>query len=205
MAEDSHVEENSLSDAAKIENEFAIDIGLEIERLVITANKASQGLIITACTSSMMCLAILSFHLASSLDLTGRYTDENKVIFNAAHFFTVLMYLVRLHILMKSGQILGNRIRQSKRKLEDIMISHATSSGMNEENCNKLSVLRKRLEVYQYSYPIAPYSIFSLSTRTYFATLATVITYIVILLKLRGLGASNTCPVAFFNNSTTVT
>ena len=40
--------------------------------------------------------------------------------------------------------------------------------------------------MYQYAAPISPYAVFSLNNKTFCATVATIITYIVILIKLRG-------------------
>ena len=50
----------------------------------------------------------------------------------------------------------------------------------------KIYMLQKRLEVYQYISPISPYSAFGLNNKTFCATLATIISYIVIMIKLRG-------------------
>ena len=115
------------------------------------------------------------------------------------------MYLIRLYVLMHSGQILGNKIKQSTVVLDDMIIAQDIPSRWKEENCNKLFVLRKRLDVYQFLYPVAPYSVFALSSRTFCATLATMLTYIVLLVKLREVGVSY--PSSFRNgmNETTIT
>ena len=144
----------------------------------------------TCYTSSLISITILSFQLVSNLGLNELHEGENRMALAATCFFAVLMYLFRLHILTKSGHNLGNKIRKSVRVLEDGIISKRISSQLKEESCNKLFVLRKRLEVYQYLSPIAPYSVFSLNHRTFCATLATVLSYILVLLKLRGVETS---------------
>ena len=48
------------------------------------------------------------------------------------------------------------------------------------------TVLRKRLEVYQYLNPISPYAVFGLSNKAFGGTLASIVTYIIVLIKLRG-------------------
>ena len=173
------------------ENGLVIDIGLEIEKLIKTANKASQGLIMTFYSSTLMYLIIILFQMVSNLTLNDVHTDKNKIVIASICIFILVMYLIRLHILMKSGQVLANRIQQSRIALEDNIISQETSSKRKEGSCNKLFVLRKRLQVYQWLYPIAPYSVFTLSSRTFFATLATILTYIVVLIKLRSAQTSN--------------
>ena len=47
-------------------------------------------------------------------------------------------------------------------------------------------MLQRRLEMYQYVAPISPFSVFGLNNKTFCATLATIISYIVVLIKLRG-------------------
>ena len=153
------MEESSESDNVDrpvFENGFFIDIGLRIEKVVKTANKVSQGLIMTCYTSSLLSLTILSFQLVSSLGLNDVHTDVNRVLVASTCLFSVLMYLIRLYILMKSGEILRNNIQRSMRVLEDIIIGQRLSSKLKEESCNNLFILRKRLEAYQLLYPIAP-------------------------------------------------
>ena len=56
--------------------------------------------------------------------------------------------------------------------------------------------------MYQYVAPISPYSVFGVNNKTFCATLATVVTYIVILIKLRGLGNSKVASnVQIFNET----
>ena len=166
-------------------------MGLKIEKLVRTANKALKGLIMTCYISTLFSLTMMSFQLATSASLNAVHTDENRVVLAAAAIFSIFMYLMRLYILMNSGQVLGNRIKQSRMVLDDNIISHGMSSNLGEGCSNKFSILKKRLEMYQFLHPITPYTVLSLSSRTFCGTLATVLTYIIVLIKLNGMGASN--------------
>lgn len=179
-------------DHSIFENELVIDIGLEIEKVIRTANQATQGLIMACYINFLFSLTVMSFSLVSVLTLNAAYANENRVVVAGMCIFAFLMYLIRLYILMNSGQILLNRIKQSKLSLEDTIMSQETPSKMKKDRCNKLFVLRKRLEVYLFLHPIAPYSVFTLSSKTFYATLATILTYIVVLIKLRGSDTSNT-------------
>ena len=178
-------------DPSIFENGDVIDMGLKIEKLIQTANKSLQGFIMICCTSSILSLTITSFNLVSNLSFNDVSTEKNRTVLSGIFICAALMYITRLHFLMKAGQILGNRIKQSRMALEDNIISQVTPPKLTKNGCNKLFLLRKRLEVYQFLYPMAPYGVFALGYRTFFATLATVVTYIVVLIKLRGMETLN--------------
>ena len=99
--------------------------------------------------------------------------------------FGVAMYLMRFYYVMNSGEQLAAKIKQSRRALEDALINEVSPCSLTENDKYKLSALRRRLEAYQHLYPISPYSVFSLSNKTFCATLATTITYIIVLIKWR--------------------
>ena len=86
---------------------------------------------------------------------------------------------------MNSGQRLGNCVAQSKRALEDYTLAHESAFQLTAQYSTKLKVLQKRLDTYQLVHPISPYSVFNLSRKTFYSTLALIITYIVVLIKLR--------------------
>ena len=103
---------------------------------------------------------------------------------------------------MASGQALSIKVKRSKRTLEDAIIEGNLASVGNSGECDKVYILRKRLEMYQYLCPIAPYAVFTLNTKTFCTTLASVITYIVILIKLRGVETSKVTTEAILANNT---
>ena len=103
---------------------------------------------------------------------------------------------------MESGQRVAIKVKQSRRVLEDVLMITEMASPSSKGHCDKLYVLHKRLEVYQYIVPIAPYAVFTLNNKTFCTTLASVITYIVILIKLRGVETSKAIPEAIFANNT---
>ena len=183
---------------------MVINTGLEIESLIQGANRAMQGLIATWYISSLIPLMTCLFQLVTILALNDVPTVEGRFIIAAFCTFTSFMYLTRLYILMNSGQTLGNWIKRSKRALDDIIMSQdATPSKIKDsQNGYQLFVLRKRLEVYQLIFPITPYSVFSLSNRTFCATLATIVGYIVVFIKFRGMETSSSQSVLNGSNET---
>ena len=174
-------------DPSIFENHDVIDMGLKIEKLIPTANKSLEGFIMICYINAIVSLTISSFNLVSSISLNDVHTDQNRPVLCGIFIFASAMYLTRLYILTKAGQTLGNRIKHSRMVLEDNIISQVTSPTLKKNGCNNLFLLRKRLEVYQFLYPIAPYGVFPLGYRTLFATLATMLSYIVVLIKLRGM------------------
>jgi len=112
------------------------------------------------------------------------------------------MHLIRMYIIMESAQELGNEIKKTKRVLEDVIIRQNNNSANELRNANKIFVLRDRLESYQLLPPVSPFSVVSLGHRTFWATLATILTYIIVLIKIRGLETSKTCPIPNIINET---
>ena len=106
----------------------------------------------------------------------------------------MFVYLTRLYFLMESGQRLGINVIQSKRALEEYSLIHEIESVLTIQYSRKLSMLQKRLDVYQVMHPISPYSVFNLSYKTYYSTLGVILTYIVLLIKLKG-GPSKADPI----------
>ena len=133
---------------------------------------------------------MLGFQMVSNVSLNEIHTSRNRFIWFILCVVGVIMYMVRLNFLMKSGQRLGREITESKRALEELL-SQIPQSKINEKEQNRMTLLKNRLDIYQFLPPITPYSVFSLNNRTFYATLATMITYMVALLKLRGTGNSS--------------
>ena len=167
-------------------------MGLKVERLITTANCATQGLIMTFFASTIACLIIICFQLVAHLGLNDVFTGIKKTSMVTGLCFVIVMYLMRFYSLMKSGQLLTIKIKQVRRTLEDSLIQQDAPFNLTDKSSDKLSVLRKRLEVYQYLSPISPYAVFGLSNRAFCATLATTVTYIIVLIKLRGMESSKT-------------
>ena len=172
-------------------NDIVIEIGIEIERLINTANRATQDFIMVFCASSIANLIIASFHIVAILGWNDSLKEYRKPSLVTAFSCAVLMYLVRVYNLIKAGQRIGVKVKKSSRTLGEVMINQVKPYCLCDKPNNKLSLLRERLEVYHYRQPISPYSVFGLGTKTFCATIATVITYIVVLVKLKDLGTSN--------------
>ena len=166
-------------------NEIMLDLGLSLERLIPTMNNAIRGLITTFYSGIVISCIMISFQLAATLKAKDfECLDERKLIF-FGYIFSALMYLARLYFLMNSGQRLGNSVAQSKRALEEYTLFHKSSFQLTIQYSTKLKVLQKRLDTYQLVHPISPYSVFSLNRKTFYSTVALIITYIVVLIKLR--------------------
>ena len=182
-----------------------IEIGLKIERLIIDVNRATQGLIMTFCISSIACLILSCFQIVAYLGLNALATENWHCVYVAGCISLVVMFLIRIYSLMKSGQQLAVQVKKSRRILDDVMIKEDEPCNINGRSCDKISVLRKRLEVYQYLNPISPYSVFGLSNRTFCATLASMVTYLIVLIKLRGVETSTTSSDLNTMNDTVLT
>lgn len=140
--------------------------------------------------SSIACLIICCFITVAYFGLNDSSREIWQYAYGVANISVALMFLLRIYSLMDSGQQLAVQIKQSRRGLEDLMINQDAPGSLNESSSNKLCVLRKRLEVYQYLNPISPYAVFGLSNRAFCGTLASIVTYIIVLIKLRGIETS---------------
>ena len=173
-----------------------------VERLIIPANRATQGLIMIFFTSSIASLIVVCFLIVSLFGLNDTKEHSGNHIIAPCYILIAVLYLIRIYCIMESGQRVAIKVKQSRRALEDVLMIKEMESLASKGNCDKLYVLHKRLEVYQYIVPIAPYTVFTLNNKTFCTTLASVITYIVILIKLRGVETSKTTPEDIFVNDT---
>ena len=147
----------------------------------------------------------MSFQFVVAVGLNNVLIGNKKFVFAGALFLVIVMYIVRMYMIMNSGQALAVQIKHSRRLLEDVMIRQEESSQIPHCYSNKTFILRKRLELYQTLHPISPFSIFSVNIKTFCATLATIFTYIIVLIKLRGIETSKSCPALnLFNETTTI-
>ena len=167
------------------QNERIIDLGLSLEKLVLTMNNTIRELLTTFYTATVLSCILISFQLTATLKAEDfNCSNERKIIF-CGYIFSSLMYLTRLKFLTESGQRLGTSINQSKRALEEHTLANESSFVLTTHYSSKLKVLQKRLDTYQLVHPISPYSMYNLSRKTFYSTLALIITYIVVLIKLR--------------------
>ena len=173
------------SNSEIFQNNEIIEIGLKLEKIIVATNRATEGLIATIFASHIVCLVFVCYHVISSLGLNDAITERLRMWQTMAGSFTAAMYLIRLYTLMNAGQILSVKITQVRRMFENYVFLKEYK-GANDESSSKSYLLQKRLEMYQYAAPISPYAVFSLNNKTFCATVATIITYIVILIKLRG-------------------
>ena len=133
-------------------------------------------------------------------DDTQKYNGKNLI--TTCHSLVAVLYLIRIYSIMASGEQLAVKVKQARRVLDDVLMKENMAFIENKGECDKVYVLRKRLEVYQYLSPIAPYAVFNLSIKTFCTTLATVITYIVVLIKLQGVETSKATTKVIEANST---
>ena len=187
-----------------IANDWIVDIGLELEKILINANRATQGLIATIFSSLVLCLVLVSYRVVVSMGLNDASTGKLKIWAISAGSFSATMYLIRFYRLMNAGQQLSIKIKQSRRAFENNIILKE-STGVKDEFRQKTYMLQKRLEVYQYVAPISPYAVLGLNNKTFCATLATIISYIVIMIKLRGVESAKTTAALKMINETVLT
>ena len=167
------------------QNERIIDLGLSLEKLVLTMNNTIRELLTTFYTATVLSCILISSQLTTTLKADDFSCSNERKIILCGYIFSSLMYLTRLYFLMDSGQRLGTSINQSKRALEEHTLANESAFVLTTHYSEKLKVLQKRLDTYQLVHPISPYSMYNLSRKTFYSTLALIITYIVILIKLR--------------------
>ena len=138
------------------------------------------------------------------MGLNDASTGKLKIWAISAGSFSATMYLIRFYRLMNAGQQLSIKIKQSRRSFENNIILKE-STGVKDEFRQKTYMLQKRLEVYQYVAPISPYAVLGLNNKTFCATLATIISYIVIMIKLRGVESAKTTAALKVINETLLT
>ena len=185
-----------------LENETVVKVGLKLEKLIPAANNGFSGLILTFYLSTVSSLIAISFQFVVAIGLNSVLMGNKKYIFAGGLFLLIVMYIVRMYMIMRSGQGLAVQIKHSRRLLEEVMIRQEDSNEVPHCCSNKTFILRKRLELYEIFHPISPFSIFSVNIKTFCATLATIFTYIILLMKLRGIETSKTCTAFNLFNET---
>ena len=184
--------------------EEVMDTGLKLESLVSVTNQTIQGLIATSFISIVVCLVVLLFIVICGLGLNDSTTENLRVIFASAASIGSIMYLLRFYRLMNSGERLWNKLKHSRRTFEErIFLSKGIRLG--DDDRQKSHVLQKRLDFYQYVSPISPYAVFGLNSKTFCATFATIISYVIILIKLRGVDNANSMITSSSINDTAIT
>ena len=162
-----------------------MEIGLKLDSIILLVNKATQGLIATSFIGIVVGLVLLLFTTASALGLNDSAKGIVKVLNVLVGISEASMFLLRFYRLMSSGDKLWRKVKRSRRAFENTIV--VSNCFVTRNNLRQKSyVLQRRLDVYQYLPPVSPYAVFGLCSRTFFATLATVISYVVILIKLRG-------------------
>ena len=185
--------------AANPEVDLILKLGFSIEGLVIQVNNLLKGLIVITYFTCVVKFTLTAYQCVSLLTLNDTFQAPNKPMYIAIMFSGCLIYLIRLHFIMKSGQQLGVRIKQSKRAFEDYCLAQGGSTQLKYQSSNIFFVLQQRLGI---DCPIAPFYLFNVNSRTFFATLATVVTYLVILIKLRGAATSDSVSIVNGNPTT---
>ena len=172
-----------LNDGENYQTNAMLEIGFSIEKLVKRINNTLKGLIMTSYITSVALFTIISYMFVTLVTINDTFQGQGQELYSSALFLMCLLYLVRLHFIMKSGQRLGCKMKQSKRVLEDTLLVQGASAQHKHPNIHKVLVLQQRLGI---DSPISAYNVLTIGSRTFYATLATVLTYIVILIKLRG-------------------
>ena len=99
------------------QGERIIDLGLSLEKLVLTMNNAIRGLLTTFYSATVLSCILISSQLTTTLKADDFSCSNERKIILCGYIFSSLMYLTRLYFVMESGQRLGTSINQSKRHL----------------------------------------------------------------------------------------
>ena len=162
-----------------------VDLGLHLESVLRVAANTLEKMIAVSYFTSAISLTITSFVLLTQLTVNEIEYDAQYYGFSTFYFFLCLLFYVRLYYLMITGQYLITQMKDAKISLEDYRLNQEVSlSEFNFQKYYKMELLQDRIGN---DSPIAPFSIFSLSIKTFVATLATILTYIFILIKMRGI------------------
>ena len=171
--------------SAVTRHEKLIDLGISLEKLIVKANNTTRGFITACYFGSVASCILIAFQLAAMFKAEDfSYSDERTLII-FGYIVSTLMYLTRIYFLMDSGQRLGANVLQSKRALEEYGLNYERDFMQSRQNASKLTTLQKRLDMYQLIHPISPYNVFNLSRKTFYSTLGIILTYIVLLIKLK--------------------
>ena len=177
------------------------EIGLKLENIVHLANRSLQGLIATFCFNVIGSLIVVIYQNVSSLGLNTLISGSLRTLQILSFSLAATMYLTRFYRIMDAGQRLSCTISKSRRAFENYVIGNENNE---VQNGGKQKLLQKRLQVYQYLSPISPYTVFGLNNKTFYATIATIVSYIVILIKLRGMDVPATSINLSATNNTEV-
>ena len=162
-----------------------VDPGLHLESVLRATASTLEKMIAVSYFTSAVSLTITSFVLLTQLTLNEVEYDAQYYGFSTFYFFLCLLFYVRLYFLMITGQYLITQMKDAKTSLEDFRLNQEVSlTQFNFQKFYKMELLQDRIGN---DSPIAPFSIFSLSIKTFVATLATILTYIFILIRMRGL------------------
>ena len=182
LARDETSIHSSLSNDVQVDR--VVDLGLHLESVLsLTADTLEKMNAVSYFTSAIS-LTITSFVLLTQLTLNEVEYDAQYYGFSTFYFFLCLLFYTRLYFLMITGQYLITQMKNAKISLENFRLNQEVSlSQFNFQKFYKMELLQDRIGN---DSPIAPFSIFSLSIGTFARTLATIVTYIVILIRMRG-------------------
>ena len=150
--------------------------------------------------ASLMSCILIVFQLTTNfpVDIRFNLNDDDddgveyatmmlkKVFVIAGFFLAFTMHIFRFNALMSSGQRFGDVINEATPVLDRYEIISESKLSLTQTYIKKLSQLQKRLDIYQSKHPISPYSIFDLNLKTFYSTLAALLTYVMTLIKISG-------------------
>ena len=170
---------NMISETENSINHPTEDIVTSLVHITRKTNKALGGMIIITYTNCIY-QATISLFLSSSMIL-NRYQGMDLFLIALTRGLIVVLSVSRLFFITSMGQGLASAMRNCVYTLKKNQIDNAFGDTKKKE---KLDSIYQLLRDNSHS-PISPVSAFSLSNRTLLGIVATILTYLIVLIRFK--------------------
>lgn len=155
-----------------------VNHGITLTWMVNKINETFQGMILNTYATCLL-ISTISLYGASSVFLP-RIKLSNGLIwsFTSSQISLASMGFLRLYYLTNAGQNLSNMMKKAREELEYL------NEKQKKYRCPGIKILKQKLDALSES-PITPFSTFTLCNRTLLSTLATIFTYLIILIQFK--------------------
>lgn len=143
------------------------------------ANTCLGGMIMITYTNCLF-LATISLYLTSSMAI-NRYQGIELIFIALSRILMAILSITRLFFITSFGQGLTSIMRKCGYTIKKNQINHPCSDKLKSE---KFDLIYQLLKDNSHS-PITPISAFSLSNRTLLGIIATILTYLVVLIRFK--------------------
>ena len=183
-------EQNGLSNLKDVEH--ILDAGLDICNATKTFNRAFSCIIFCSFAGNLVCATstfYVSFHC-----MFLRQLSPSRFWFGLKSISLVLLLTFKLYVLTTSSHQLGRNMKTLGRRFDKIMVSleetcKATVEAIeNQALEKKVSLLKTFVDS---DSPISPFGYFSINGGTFLSAMATVLTYLIVLIQFKMAEESN--------------